>query len=431
MTDLTPPFAYRLLWWLLLPAAVLKALWRSRREPLYREDFRQRFGFDRRSHDGRPTIWLHAVSVGETRAAAPLIAALLERYPRHRLLLTQMTAAGRQTARELYGERVTLAWLPWDLASFQRRFLRHWRPELALFMETEVWPALLGECWRAHVPAMLINARLSERSARGYARLGRLARTAFGALSETCAQTAADADRLRALGAAPVGVTGNLKFDLDIPSAASEQGLTWRAAIGSRPVVLLASTRDGEEAMLLPAMLQAIPQALIAVVPRHPQRFDAVAALISAQQVAMVRRRDSDTAPSQEIRVWLGDSMGELFAWYALADVAVIGGSWLPLGGQNLIEACASGCPVVTGPHTFNFAQATDDAVAAGAALRARDAAAAAAAVRALLDDAPERSRRAHAARAFAEAHRGATVRTLACIAARLPPSPVERPNGG
>jgi 3-deoxy-D-manno-octulosonic-acid transferase len=431
MADRTPTFAYRLLWWLLLPAAVLKALWRSRREPLYREDFGQRFGVDRRAPDGRPTIWLHAVSVGETRAAAPLIAALLERYPRHRLLLTQMTAAGRQTACELYGERVTLAWLPWDLPSFQRRFLRHWQPDLALFMETEVWPALLSECRRAGVPAMLINARLSARSARGYARVGSLARTTFAALDETCAQTEADADRLRALGASPVCVTGNLKFDLDIPAEARARGQAWRSAIGSRPVVVLASTRDGEEAMLLPGLLEAVPQALIVVVPRHPQRFDAVAALISAQQVTMARRRDGDAAPGPDIRVWLGDSMGELFAWYALADVAVIGGSWLPLGGQNLIEACASGCPVVTGPHTFNFAQATDDAVAAGAALRANDVIEAAATVRALLGDPAERARRARSAHAFAQAHRGATARTLARIAARLPPLPATRPNGG
>jgi 3-deoxy-D-manno-octulosonic-acid transferase len=431
MADRTPPFAYRLLWWLLLPAAALKALWRSRREPLYREDFGQRFGVDRRAPDGRPTIWLHAVSVGETRAAAPLIAALLERYPRHRLLLTQMTAAGRQTARELYGERVTLAWLPWDLPSFQRRFLRQWQPDLALFMETEVWPALLSECRRAGVPAMLINARLSARSARGYARVGSLARATFAALGETCAQTEADADRLRTLGASPVCVTGNLKFDLDIPEVMRVRGQAWRAAIAPRPVVLLASTREGEEALLLPALLAALPQALIVVVPRHPQRFDAVAALISAQQVAMARRRDGDAAPGPDIRVWLGDSMGELFAWYALADVAVIGGSWLPLGGQNLIEACASGCPVVTGPHTFNFAQATDDAVAAGAAIRANSPIEAAAALRALLDDAPERNRRAQAAQAFADAHRGATARTLARISARLPSLPAGRPNGG
>ncbi len=394
---------------------LLRLLWRARAEPAYAEQVDQRLGLFP-VVAAAPTIWLHAVSVGETRAAEPLVRALKARWPHARILLTQTTATGRATARALFDKHVVLAWLPWDLPWTQRAFFKRWKPAIGILMETELWPNLVAEGARAHVPISLINARLSPRSARGYARLSALVHPMLDNLSVIAAQTQADAHRLKALGARNVAVTGNLKFDVAFPDGQLAQSTRWRTSIGSRRVVLLASTREGEEAILLPALLARLPpDVLIALVPRHPQRFDEVARLADRHGIRFARR-SSAPPPDAAIQLWLGDSMGEMFAWYALADVAVIGGSWLPLGGQNLIEACAVGCPVVVGPHTFNFAQATDDAVAAGAALRATDAQDMASAVAALLDDDKKRQAMSEAGLAFAEAHRGATARCMALI---------------
>lgn len=406
---------YTLIWLIALPLILLRTVWRGRREPAYREDIGGRFGAGGRPLR-RPTLWLHAVSVGETRAAAPLVGALRVRFPGHRILITQMTAAGRATARELYGDVADIAWLPWDMPWAQRAFLRRWRPTLGIMMETEIWPNLLHEANRAGVPLALVNARLSARSAARYARLAAFVREAVTGFSAIVAQTDADAARFAALGAPRPAVAGNLKFDIDPPSALLHRGQRWRAALGERPVLLLASTREGEEALLLDALQTHLPpDVLIALVPRHPQRFDHVAALVASRGLSLCRR-STDTLPAADTRVWLGDAMGEMFAWYALADLALIGGSWLPLGGQNLIEACAVGCPVLIGPHTFNFAQATEDAIAAGAALRASDVASAAGEAVRLLAEPAKRKTMADAGRAFAQAHRGATERTMALI---------------
>lgn len=412
---------YSLLWHLALPFVFARTLLRGRLEPGYLQDIAQRFGFGGQT-DERPTIWIHAVSVGETRAARALIEALRASWPDARILLTQTTATGRATAQSLYGDAVTLAWLPWDLRWAQRAFLRAWRPAIGILMETELWPNLIAECRHAGVPVVLANARLSERSARRYARLPSLAGDMLQSLWGIAAQTEADAERLRALGAHNVTVAGNLKFDLSPPPDQLTLGERWRAALGTRRVVLLASTREGEEAMLLPALQACLPDnVLIALVPRHPQRFDEVARLVAGRGLTLVRR-SAGTLPGAGDRVWLGDSMGEMFAWYALADLAVIGGSWLPLGGQNLIEACAAGCPVIIGPHTFNFAQATEDALAAGAALRAGDADEMAAAACRLLAGPPALQAMSDAGRAFAASHRGATGRCMDLIRPLLQP---------
>lgn len=412
---------YTLLWLLALPFALLRSRLRGRREPGYLEDLGGRLGLGLQP-PARPTLWLHAVSVGETRAAAPLLAALRARHPDHRILITQMTATGRATARALYGDFAEFAWLPWDLPWAQRAFLRRWRPALGIVMETEIWPNLVHECRRAGVPIVLANARMSARSAARYARLGGFVRAVLRDFSALVAQTADDAARLSALGAEQIAVAGNLKFDIEPPLSLLELGREWRAGLGMRRVLLLASTRENEEAPLLDALLPALPSdVLIALVPRHPQRFDEVADGILARGLTLCRR-STGAIPDTNTRVWLGDTMGEMFAWYALADLALIGGSWRPLGGQNLIEACAAGCPVVIGPHTFNFSTATVDAIDAGAALRATDEANAADIARALLDDPEARQRMASAARAFACAHRGASVRTLAVLEALLPP---------
>ncbi|MCL2345586.1 MAG: lipid IV(A) 3-deoxy-D-manno-octulosonic acid transferase [Desulfobulbus sp.] len=407
---------YSLLWILATPLIGLRLLWRSRRQPGYRQHLGERYGFHGRRPAPAPLIWVHAVSVGETRAAQPLIEGLLARWPGHRILLTGMTPTGREAGRAVYGERVVQAYLPYDYPGATRRFLAHFQPVFGVLMETEIWPNLLAACAARKVPVILANARLSERSARGYGRLPALVRPAFAALAGVCAQTAVDARRIAALGANPVEVCGNIKFDVTPAPEKIALGEQWRATIGTRPVWLAASTRDGEEALLLAAWHQAASSdALLVLVPRHPQRFAEMASWLEQQGWSWQRR--SEGLPDAGTQVWLGDSMGEMAAYYRLADLAFVGGSLLPLGGQNLIEAAACDCPVLVGPHTFNFQQATADAIAAGAARQVSDAQALTEMVRELLADAVQRSAMRQAAGHFARAHRGAAERTLALIA--------------
>ena len=408
---------YTLLWILALPLVLLRLLWRARRQPAYLRHVGERFG-RYRVRAPLAVIWVHAVSVGETRAAEPLVRALLERWPEHSVLLTHMTPTGRDTARTLFKDepRVLRAYLPYDVGCFAHAFLRHFRPMFGVIMETELWPNLLAACRRRRIPVMLANARLSDRSARRYARLPALTALTMKALAAIGAQTAADAARLTQLGARRVTVTGNIKFDITPPAEMLALGQTLRARIGERPVVLAASTREGEEAVLVDAFVRHAPNdALLLLVPRHPQRFDAIAAELAARKLA-AQRRSADEAIAPHTRVLLGDTMGEMFAYYAAADVALIGGSWLPFGGQNLIEACAVGTPVVVGPHTFNFQAVAEDAVRTGAALRAEDADAGMQAALALLADDQGRTRLATAGRAFATTHQGATARTITLL---------------
>lgn len=411
---------YTLALYLLLPWALLHLVLRARRQPAYLQHVAERFG-SFAEHIQAPLIWIHAVSVGETRAAEPLVKALKESHPRHRILLTHATPTGRQTGVELFGDSVSRAYLPYDWPFAARRFLRHFRPGIGIIMETEIWPNLIEQSRRMNLPVYLVNARMSEHSARGYARFGGLARTALRQLAGIGAQTERDAWRLRELGAGDVIVTGNIKFDRSAPPQMLELGGRLRSLFGAgRSVFLAASTRDGEEAMILDALAHAgLPGNLLTViVPRHPQRFDDVAAMM-AQRGLGFRRRSENAAVGAPTGFVLGDSMGEMFAYYAACDVAFIGGSLLPLGGQNLLEACAVGKPVIVGPHTFNFEEATGDAIEAGAAVRVADAAGLASALRALLGDAHRRTAMSEAGRRFAEEHRGATARTLALL--RIP----------
>ena len=417
---------YSLLWWLAMPLVLARLWWRGRREPGYRQHWGERLGrYHLAAADaGVPTLWIHAVSVGETRAAQPLIDALLKQHPAHRIVLTHMTPTGRGTGAALfehYGARLVQRYLPYDLGPMLRGFLRAYQPLACILIETEVWPNLVAQCRAQAIPVMLVNARLSARSlARGLRMQGFLGTAARG-LTATAAQTPADAARLRQMGADPVTVTGSIKFDVLPPPDQLAQGQAWRSQFGNRAVLLCASTRDGEEEMIL-AALQAVPlDALLVIVPRHPQRFDAVAGLIGAHGLRLARRSTMGAAPvAPSVQVVLGDSMGELFAYYAAADLAFIGGSLLPLGGQNLIEACAVGTPVMIGPSSFNFAAVTEDALATGAALRIDDAPALLATAQALLSDAAVRGAMAGAARTFAAQHRGATGRTVAMLAPLL-----------
>jgi 3-deoxy-D-manno-octulosonic-acid transferase len=406
---------------LLMPAALVRLWLRGRRQPAYRKHWAERFGWYAEAAAG-PFIWVHAVSVGETHAAQPLIRGLRERYPAYRILLTHMTPTGRDAGKLLFGDTVTQVYLPYDLPWTIRAFLQHFKPAVGVLMETEIWFNLAATCRIAGLPLFLVNARLSERSARGYARVGQLTAEALRNLTAIGAQSAADAGRLEALGATAVNVTGNLKFDSGNMPAAQELGRTFRARFGdTRPVFLAASTRDGEEDILIDALASiAVPDLLCVIVPRHPQRFEEVATLLQRREIPF-QRRSVAGAVEPATRVVLGDSMGEMTAYYVACDLAFVGGSLLPLGGQNLIEACALGRAVLIGPHTFNFSDAAESAVQAGAALRVQNAASLAGSVNALFADRERLRRMGEAGMTFCASHRGATARTLDLIARALP----------
>ncbi len=383
---------------------------------------------------------MHAVSLGETRAAQPLLQALLDRgLP---VLLTHMTATGRAEGQRLFADAISRgqlrqAWLPYDFPGATRRFMRGYQPRCGLLIEREIWPNLLAAARQAGVPMALVSARYSASSLRQATRMGSVMREALGSLDMVLAQTAEDAGRLAQAGAPAPVVTGNLKFDLVLPAAQVQAGREWRARIG-RQVIAIASTREGEDAPFIDAIkgsgkgpgqpdgnpasdsasgpannAAGIPAdgPLFLLIPRHPQRFDDAARLLSEAGLPYVRRSAGDPAP--ETRVLLGDSLGEMAFYYAASDVAVVAGSFAPLGGQNLIEACAAGVPVIVGPHTFNFQQAAEDAIAAGAVMRKADPAQAVDAALAMLKDEARRQEASHAARAWFELHAGATRRTM------------------
>jgi 3-deoxy-D-manno-octulosonic-acid transferase len=406
---------YSILLHLLIPLTLLRLLWRGRRQPGYLRHIPERFGFYAIQIQG-PAIWLHTVSVGETRAAEPLIAALRARWPDHRILLTHMTPTGRETGEQVFGSQVSRCYLPYDLPVAVGRFLSHFQPRLGLLLETEIWPNLIHACRVRSIPLYLVNARLSERSAQGYARFAGFTRATLRELAGVAAQTATDAKRLTELGASDVRVCGNIKFDRAPRTQDLELGERFRAWFGTRSVFLAASTREDEEQKVLEAVeLAAHPNLLTVLVPRHPQRFDAVAKLLSDRGVSF-QRRSEERPVTTATTVLLGDSLGELYAYYAGCDVAFIGGSLLPLGGQNLLEACAMGKPVLIGPHTFNFDEATRLAVAAGAALRVRDVDELGSTLARLLSDPQECRRMGEAGLALMRQHQGAAQRIVALL---------------
>lgn len=408
----------------LTPVYLARLWWRGRHEPAYRRAVGERLGWYHEPPAEPGALWVHAVSLGETRAAAPLVDALRARRPGLRLLLTCSTATGREAGQALLQPGDRQVWLPYDTPGAVRRFLRHFRPALGLLMETEIWPGLILGARQAGVPMVLANARLSERSLRKGQRLRRLLAPAVRSLELVLAQTQADAERLHEAGARRVEVCGNLKFDMAPPPALLARGQAWREAL-QRPVVLMASSREGEEAPLLAAWQQLpAPRPLLLLVPRHPQRFDEVAGLVAGTGLSLARRSGWGEAPPAEAfgaDVWLGDSMGEMPLYAAAAEVALLGGSFAPLGGQNLIEAAACGCPVVMGPHTFNFAEASELALAADAAWRVADIDEGVALAARVAADAQTQRPAAARALAFAQAHRGATERMAERIDALCP----------
>ncbi|MES2228620.1 MAG: 3-deoxy-D-manno-octulosonic acid transferase [Pseudomonadota bacterium] len=413
---------YTLLLRLLMPAYALRLCWRGGAEPLYRERIAERFGVYRDAARAG-WVWVHAVSLGETLAAAALIDALRVERPGMRLLLTHGTATGREAGRALLREGDRQTWLPYDTPGAARRFLARFRPAVGVLMETEVWPNLLLAAQAQRVPMVLANARLSERSLVRGRRFNAVLRPAIESVALVLAQTDDDARRLRAAGARPVEVSGNLKYDLTPDPEQLARGAAWRA-LSARAVVLAAITREGEEALLLDAWRHRAPDgALLLIVPRHPQRFDEVAALVRAGGWTLARRSDwGDTPPAEALQaqVWLGDSMREMSLYYAGATVALLGGSFAPLGGHNLIEAAACGCPLVMGPSTFNFGEAAQLSLAAGASLRVADMGQGVALVGELLAEPQRLAALSANARRFASQHRGAAQRMAQRIVALL-----------
>lgn len=411
---------YSIMLVLALPYLLLHLIWRGWRQRGYWQHWGERFGFYAQ-HTDKPVIWLHAVSVGETRAAVPLVQSLQERYPHHQILLTHTTPTGRETSDQLFGDSVWRVYLPYDYGFIVRRFVRQFRPALGMLMETEIWPNLIRACQREHVPVMLVNARMSLRSARRYHWFATLTQQTLSRLTAIAAQTLDDAERLGNLGGGNISVMGNLKFDSMPPQALLELGHQWRMNIGEqRPVWLAASTREGEEALVLDTWQQMQPHAaLLIIVPRHPQRFDEVAALLEKRGIRY-QRRSGGQPVNLATQVWLGDSMGELFAYYRAADVALIGGSLLPLGGQNLIEAAAVGCPAIIGQYVWNFAEVSRAAIAEGAAVQVNNADELSQAVVRILEDQTYREQMRVASLAFSRAHQGATVRVLELVASNL-----------
>ncbi len=378
---------------------------------------------------GERMLWLHCASVGEVQAARPLVAALLERYPAHRLTVTTMTATGAERVRALAegrrDERLVHRFVPLDFPAAARRFVARLRPELALFFETELWPNLLHACADNGVPVAVVNGRLSPRAFRGYRRLRPLMREALAGVDWLAAKSPADAERFRALGMAPAHTTvvGSLKFDIAPDDEASEVSKRLRTRLGMRPVWVAGSTHEGEEERLLAAhvrLRERHPEALLVLVPRHPQRFDAVAERCAEAGLAAARRSRNEW-PGGETAVYLGDTMGELLALYGAADLAFVGGSLVPVGGHNLLEPAALGVPVLSGPALANFEDVAEALREADALVEVADEAALAAALGRLFDDPAERRRLGEAGRALVATRRGALARTLAGLDHLLP----------
>ena len=417
-----PTFVYTLLMTLVAVLLPVKLLWRGLKQPEYRQHVAERYGF----YHPKPVsalIWVHCVSVGETRATQPLILALLQHYPQHQILITHGTPTGRDTGRQLFTReiasgRVLQAYLPIDTPGAARRFLNHFNPVSGLLMETELWFHLIDQAHQRNIPMALLSARLSEKSARGYAKLGSLTRNGLQQLALVAAQTAADAQRLQALGARHVMVCGNLKFDVTPPADSTEKGTALRQMLGQhRTVLMAASTREGEEVLILDALKGlTVDRLLLLLVPRHPQRFGEVENLLKARGLRYVLRSELVQPLNEEVQVVLGNSMGEMYAYYAASDFAVMGGSLQPLGGQNLIEAAAMGVPTILGPHMFNFTQVTKEAVAAQAAVQIEDISWLSRAVEELAKNTGQRKTMAAAAKKFTLQHRGTTERLITAI---------------
>lgn len=404
--------------YLLLPYALWNLLWRGFRYRPYWNRWPERFGFIPPA-DGQRIIWVHAVSVGEVRSAAALIVALDERYPEHRIHVTTMTPTGSEQVRELFGERVSHSYVPYDLPDAVHRFLDRIRPELAVIAETEFWPNIFAACRRRGIPLFLVNVRVSQASLRGYLRAPKTIRAMLGNADLICPQTRVDAERLRRLGAPEerIEVTGNLKFDVELPQSLLQEAAAVRQLFGRhRPVWIAASTHAGEESQVLEAfarLRENHPDLLLVIVPRHPERFESVARLCERRGYEIALRSFTHRELEPDIDIVVGDTMGELQRLYAASDVAFVGGSLVRHGGQNILEACAVRVPVIFGPHMFHFEEIASLALERGAARQVADASELAEAVALWLDQPDLRRATGEAAHSLVEDNHGALQHTL------------------
>lgn len=410
---------YTWLLYLLMPLVMLRLLWRSIKAPEYRRRWGERFGrFD--APQGWGGLWIHAVSVGEVQAVVPLVRQLLDEHPGLSVTVTTTTPTGSRRVTEQLGDVVFHVYLPYDLPLALNGFLRKVRPRVLLMVETEIWPNLLHACHHRNVYTLLANARLSEKSARGYARFGRFTRETFAHIDCIAAQANADAERFQRLGAPGhrVVVTGSIKFDMRIPASFEEQVEVLRRDWGARPVWIAGSTHEGEDEQVLSAhhkVLACCPQALLVLVPRHPERFERVAALCKREGLRLARRSQARGVDG-ECQVYLGDTMGELLIMLGAADVAFIGGSLVPSGGHNMLEAAAQGVAVCFGPHVFNFAAISRLLLDEGAAAQVADGEALGDLVTSWFEDASRRAEIGENGRRAVAQNRGALDRLLALL---------------
>lgn len=417
---------YSLLFNLALPLALGRIWWRGRKAPAYRRRISERMGVAPDAGFATQPIWVHAVSVGETQAIAPLVQRLLERYPRRPILMTTMTPTGAERVSALFGSRVTHRYCPWDLPRYWKRFLESSNPLLCIVVETELWPNMLHSCVKRGVPVLLANARMSERSAKGYARLSALTQPMLQALTRVAAQSKEDGERLLRLGLPEdrLGIIGSIKFDIDPEPRDISAGAMLREQLGEdRPVVIAASTHEGEDQRLLQVWQRLCtdwPQLVLILVPRHPERFASVTELAKRYSTAVCRRSTGEI-PSRDTRIYIGDTLGELMRIYAAADIAFVGGSFSGTGGHNPLEPAALGKPVVMGPDTFNFSRITQSLSAVGGLIQVTDDDALERALGELIGSAERRSAMGEAASRFVADNRGALDRLQRMVEQLLP----------
>lgn len=419
------PQSYRFLVPVLLPAAALYLLWRARKQPSYLKNWGERFAWSDfpAPRQGHPVIWVHAVSVGETNATRPLIRAILDQWPDCDILLTHMTPTGREAGQKIVQmapDRIRQCFLPYDAVFAVRKFLKQTRPSMGLLMETEVWPTVLEEAHSLGIPMALVNGRLSEKSYNQAMRVPDLMKKAMGRFNAVCAQAESDAERFRAMGTVEPVITGSLKFDIKAPKEALSLAHRWKSRM-KNPVVMFASTRDGEEALIIEALkTRAKSDVIYLLVPRHPQRFGEVEEMLKNSGLKYQKR--SELADVTDIRedtqVILGDSMGEMFFYCALSDITLMGGSFKPFGCQNVIEPASVGVPVIVGPSTFNFSMVVQRGIAGGAIYQVDDVAQGIELAQAWLGNADKLRELKEKAKAFSDAYVGATERTMKALEA-------------
>lgn len=416
-------YLYSALFYLAIPWVLLRLLWRSRKMPDYRQRIAERFGFC--PHHLKDTIWIHAVSVGETLAAIPLIKALKNTYPQHPILVTNMTVTGAARVKSAFGDSVLHAYIPYDLPDAVNRFLSRIQPKIAVILETEIWPNLFAACKQHAIPLIITNARLSEKSLQGYRRISSLTREMLSAVSFLASQGKADAERFVELGLPreKMTVTGNLKYDLEIPESIHEKSKALRQQLGNdRPIWIAASTHSTEDEIMLAAhrrIREKFPRALLILVPRHPDRFDQVEVLIKQQGFQMVRRSRGDVC-TPDTEVYLGDTMGEMLLLYATSDIAFVAGSFVQVGGHNILEPAALSKPVLSGPILFNFTEISQKLLSANGLIIVNNPDELADKVQQLFSDENYRKKIGDNARRVVDENRGALQKQIQCIQALI-----------